>query len=224
MTRQDMLSDERESISDLGRAMLEQGLTKGTGGNISASRDGYLAISPTGMPYCEVGPDDVPVLDGDGEVVLGDREPSSEHRMHRLLHEGREDVGGVVHTHSPYATAFACLGEPIPATHYLVAFAGTEVPVAGYATYGTAELGELAAETLGDEFDACLLQNHGVIAVGESPSAAFEVALMVEYCARVHYLASGMGDPITLPDDELEHLFDRFVDYGQQEVTEAADD
>ena len=210
------LSSERESISELGVQMLEQGLTMGTGGNISASDgNGNLAISPTGMAYREITPAHVPVLDEDNEVVAGDREPSSEYRMHRMLHQGRADVGGVVHTHSPYASAFASAGEPIPPTHYLIEFIGKQVPVAGYATYGTRELGELAAETIGEEYNACLLQNHGSIAVGETVDAAYETALMVEYCARNHYIASSIGDPIELPDEELENLAERFVDYGQ---------
>jgi L-fuculose-phosphate aldolase len=196
--------------------MLDQGLTTGTGGNISVSDDeGRMAISPSGMAYPNIMPDDVPVLDADGEVVLGDRTPSSEYRMHRMLHEGRADVGGVVHTHSPYASAFASAGEAIPPTHYLVEFVGKQVPVAGYATYGTEELGELAAETIGEEYSACLLQNHGSIAVGETVEGAFETVLMVEFCARNHYLAANLGDPIALPDDELEHLVERFADYGQ---------
>ena len=212
------LESERESISELCKRMLDQGLTTGTGGNISAGNgEDVMAISPTGMAYPDITPADVPVLDGDGEVVAGDREPSSEHRMHRMLHQGRGDVGGVVHTHSPYASAFASAGEPIPASHYLIAFAGKQVPVAGYATYGTAELGELAAETIGEAYDACLLRNHGVITVGETVDAAYETALMVEYCARNHYIASSIGDPIVLNDDELEHLQERFADYGQSE-------
>lgn len=215
MTETGTLQAERESISELGVEMLEQGLTSGTGGNISASNaDGQMTISPTGMAYRDITPDDVPVLDESNNVIEGDREPSSEHRMHRMLHE-REDVGGVVHTHSPYASAFASAAEPIPPTHYLIAFIGKEVPVAGYATYGTEELGELAAETIGTEYNACLLQNHGVIAVGADPDTAFEVALMAEYCARNHYISSQVGEPEHLSDEELEHLFERFEDYGQ---------
>ena len=214
MTEQ--LQSERESISERCKQMLDQGLTTGTGGNISASDDdGNMAISPTGMPYPELTSADVPVLDEHADVIVGERQPSSEHRMHRMLHEERVDVGGVVHTHSPYASAFASAGEPIPASHYLVAFTGKQVPVAGYATYGTVELGELAAGTIGESYNACLLQNHGSIAVGETVDAAYETALMVEYCARNHYLAIGIGEPIVLPDDELEHLQERFIDYGQ---------
>jgi len=215
MAETETLQRERESISELGREMLDQGLTTGTGGNISASdADGNMAISPTGMSYRKISPEDVPVLDENNDVIEGDREPSSENRMHRMLHH-RADVGGVVHTHSPYASAFASAAEPIPPSHYLIAYIGKEVPVAGYATYGTEELGELAAETIGDSYNACLLQNHGVIAVGADPDAAFEVALMVEYCARNHFITAHVGEPQLIPDDELEHLFDRFEHYGQ---------
>lgn len=215
MVDSETLRRKRESISELGEEMLNQGLTSGTGGNISASdTDGNMAISPTGMSYREISPEDVPVLNESNEILEGDREPSSEYRMHRMLHQ-REDVGGVVHTHSPYASAFASAAEPIPPSHYLIAFIGKKVPVAGYATYGTEELGELAAGTIGNNYNACLLQNHGVIAVGANPDAAFEVALMVEYCARNHYITAHVGEPQLIPDDELEHLFDRFEHYGQ---------
>jgi L-fuculose-phosphate aldolase len=218
MVEQDSLQQEREAISELGIQMLEQGLTTGTGGNISASdENGNMAISPTGMAYPEITATDVPVLGPEDDIVFGDRDPSSEHRMHRMLHEDHEEVSGVVHTHSPYASAFASAGEPIPASHYLVAFAGRQVPIADYATYGTAELGNLAAETIGAEYNACLLQNHGVIAVGESPNAAFEIALMVEYCAKNHYIASHIGDPIILSDEEIDQVQEKFADYGQNQ-------
>lgn len=215
MTRQS-LQEEREAISELGVQMLEQDLTTGTGGNISASDDqGNMAISPTGMDYRDITATDIPILNPEDDVVSSDRDPSSEHRMHRMLHKGREDISGVVHTHSPYASAFASAGEPIPASHYLVAFAGKQVPVADYATYGTAELGNLAAETIDTEHNACLLQNHGVIAVGESPDAAFEIALMVEYCAKNHYIASHIGDPIILSEEEIDRVQSKFANYGQ---------
>ncbi|AUV80837.1 fuculose phosphate aldolase [Salinigranum rubrum] len=215
------LSDDgqRRTVAEYGRQMLEQGLTKGTGGNISASHDGRVAISPTGVPYDEIEADDVPVLDEKGNKLDGDTDPSSEFRMHTAIHRERDDVGGVVHTHSPYASTFASLGEPIPASHYLIAFAGDQVPVAGYATYGTADLADLALDALGDEYNACLLDNHGVLAVGPTVEAAFEVALMVEYCARIHYQAISLGDPAILPDDEVDRLRTLFEDYGQ-----AADD
>jgi L-fuculose-phosphate aldolase len=205
----------RAAVSEYGREMLDQGLTTGTGGNISAQDGDLVAISPSGMPYDGIDPEDVPLVELDGGHVAGDRQPSSEFRMHTGILAEREDAGAVVHTHSPYASTFASLGEPVPASHYLVAFAGREVPVAGYATYGTQELADLALDALGEDHDACLLQNHGVVALGADVGAAFEVALMVEYCARIHYQACNVGDPVVLPDEEVDRLVGVFEEYGQ---------
>lgn len=208
--------DERNAIAEHGRKMLNQGLTKGTGGNISALIEGeYMAISPSGMAYEEIEADDVPVLDFSHEQLLGEKQPSSEHSMHMQVYRQRDDVGGVVHNHSPYATTFATLNEPIPASHYLIAFAGQEVPVASYETYGTEALGNIAVETLGEEYNACLLQNHGVLAVGDDVASAFETALMVEYCAQIQYQAMAIGEPTIIPDGEVEHLQSKFEGYGQ---------
>ncbi|WP_148414728.1 class II aldolase/adducin family protein [Haloferax sp. KTX1] len=209
------LASHRSAVSEFGREMLHQGLTEGTGGNISAQADDLAAISPSGMPYDEIEPEDVPVVTLDGEWVAGDRKPSSEVRMHTGILRERDDAGAVVHNHSPYASTFASLGEPIPASHYLIAFAGDEIPVAGYETYGTQGLADLALEALGDDYNACLLENHGVVAVGDSVAEAYEVALMVEYCARIHYQALNIGEPSLLPGEEIDTLLDRFADYGQ---------
>ena len=208
--------EQRRSVSEHGREMVSQGLTVGTGGNISeAIGDETVAISPSGMGYDEIEPADVPIVTLDRETVVGERDPSSEIAMHTTVHREREDIGGIVHTHSPYATTFASIAEPIPASHYLIAFIGDEIPVAGYATYGTEALAELAIETLGEEYNACLLKNHGVLAVGENAEAAFGVALMTEYCARIHYQALAVGEPEILPDEEIGTLIERFADYGQ---------
>lgn len=216
MKNEGILETERRTVAEFGRKMLEQGLTEGTGGNISASTDDRVVISPTGVPYEVIEAEDVPVLDMEGNKVAGETDPSSEFRMHTAIHRARDDVGGVVHNHSPYASTFASLGEPVPASHYLIAFIGDQIPTSGYATYGTEELANLALDTLGNEYNACLLDNHGVLAVGENVSAAFEVALMVEYCARIHYQAVSIGDPKILPDEEIDNLLERFAHYGQQ--------
>ena len=209
------LQDERRKVSAHGRKMLHQGLTTGTGGNISLRSEDRVAISPSGMAYDEIGPDDVPLVNLHGEPMAGERTPSSERRMHTTIIREREDANAVVHTHSPYATTFASLDRPIPPSHYLIAFAGHQVPVAGYATYGTEDLAGLALDTLGDEYDACLLKQHGVIAVGATLEAAFERALMVEYCGRIHYQTTNIGEPVLLPDDEVERLRGVFEGYGQ---------
>jgi L-fuculose-phosphate aldolase len=217
MSQKLQFEDERAVVSELGREMLAQGLTKGTGGNVSqlCADDETIAINPSGVPYEEVDPEDVPLVTLDGEQVAGDLEASSETPMHTMLLRQRDDIGGVVHTHSPYASTFASLGQPIPASHYLIAFAGDRVPVAGWERPGSEALGELAAEAMGDDYDACLLQNHGTIAVGETTAEAFEVSMMIEYCARIHFQALAIGNPIILPDEEVDHLRSVFADYGQ---------
>jgi len=206
---------ERRKVSELGHELLEQELTTGTGGNVSVRRGDRVAVSPSGVPYDEITSDQVPIVDLDGERVSGALAPSNETPLHTLVYRSRDDVGGIVHTHSPYASTFASLGEPIPASHYLIAFAGHKVPVAGYEPPGTEALGELAADTLGSDHDACLLQNHGVIAVGEDGDDAFETALMVEFVARIHYQARSIGEPELLSEANLDHLIEMFRSYGQ---------
>lgn len=209
------LEAERTKVSELGKEMLEQGLTKGTGGNISARKGDQVAISPSGVPYKEITPEDVPIVDLEGNHVAGEKDPSSEIAMHTGILRERDDVGGVVHNHSPYATTFASIGEPIPASHYLIAYIGDKIPVAPYERFATPELAEIALETLGEEYSACLLENHGVVAVGKNVDAAFEVAMMVEYCARIHYQAMDIGEPNILSDEEVDGLIESFEGYGE---------
>lgn len=211
------LEYEREQVVKLGKRMATQDLTNGTMGNVSVRRGNKFAMSPSGVPYDEVTPDLVPVVSVAGQKLEGTMKPSSETPMHAIFYREREDVNCVVHTHSPYASTFASLDETIPASHYLLAFAGRDVPVAGYAPPGTEELGRLAVETMGNNRDAVLMKNHGVITVGETPEDAFEVAMMLEYCARIHYQASAIGNPTILSDDQVDDLRRMFhEDYGQQ--------
>lgn len=199
--------------------MVEQGLTKGTGGNLSErGEEDRVAISPTRIPYEDIDADDVPVVDLEGERISGETPPSSETPMHTRIYRARDDVGGIAHTHSLYASTFATLGEPIPPSHYLLAYIGEKVPVAGFDQPGTEELGELAVEALGDEYDACLLQHHGVIAVGDSAEDALENALMVEFCAQVHYQAKCIGEPLILGGDDLDALIEGFDEYRSLDV------
>lgn len=208
--------DTRSAISRYGRSLLEDDLTTGTGGNISARlNDNRIAISPSGVPYSEVEPSDVLVVRTDGTVIEGDGEPSSELPMHLAVYNQRPDVGGVVHTHSPYATTFASLGEEVPASHYLLAFAGSKVPVAEYETHATQELGEVAVDALGESFNATLLRNHGVLTADESLDDAYTVALMVEYCSRIHHQARAIGEPEVLPDEEVDRIQKKLDSYGE---------
>lgn len=206
---------QRERVSELGEALLEQDLANGTMGNLSARSGDRIAISPSGTPYEEVTPEKVPIVTIEGDHVAGDVPPSSETPMHRVIYQSRDDVGGIVHTHSPYASTFASLGQEITASHYLIGFAGQEVPVTDYAPPGSTELGRMAAETLGGDHDAVLLKNHGVVTVGDTLDDAFEVAQMVEYCARIHYQAINIGTPEILPEDVVDDLIDKFDSYGR---------
>lgn len=210
----DPIQKARTGVAQKGVEILEEGLTQRTSGNVSARVDGErVAISPSGIPYHEITAADVPVVDLEGTVIQGDLPPSSEQPMHIEVYRRRDDVGGIIHTHSPYATTFASLGKPIKPAHYLIAFTGKSVPVAPYATNGTVALGKAAADTMGDR-NAVLLRNHGVLAVGPTLEAAHNVAARVEYCARIYWQALLLGKPELVDDQELDGLIDDFQNYS----------
>lgn len=214
-TRKSRLDEDEAKalVARKGVDLLEEGLTQRTSGNVSVRVDGErVAISPTGVPYHDISPEDVPLVGLDGEQVGDGEPPSSETPMHTAVYRERDDVGGMVHTHSPFATTFAALGRPIEPSHYLIAFAGKRVETADYGRNGTAELAERAMEAMGDR-NAVLLRNHGVLAVGPTLEDAHNVASRVEYCARIHFQASLLGDPELVGDDELDDLIDYFQDY-----------
>jgi len=210
-----ILRREKEWIVEHGRKLITAGLTSGTGGNLSVlGGDGkQILITPTGVPYSEMTPDDVVVMDRDGRITEGGRKPSSEWGFHVALYRTRSDVRAVVHTHSVYATTLACLHWEIPAVHYLVGFAGRKVPLAPYATYGTEDLARHVTETIGSS-NAVLLANHGLVAVGPDLAHAFNTAEEIEFVARLYYLARCAGEPQLLPDDEMDRVIEKFKDYG----------
>ncbi len=204
----------RESIAEYGRAMLEQDLTRGTGGNLSLRVDtGEIAISPSGVPYDEITPEAVAVVDRDGEQIAGDQPPSSELPMHQEIYDERPDVDAIFHTHSPYASTFAILDRPIQASLYLVPRLGNEIPVVGYESPGSKALGELAADALTDGQYACLLKHHGAVAIGDSIGDAFDAAVVLEQCAQVTYQAEAIGDPVDLPAEEITALQEMYHSY-----------
>ena len=209
--------ESREAVSNLGRKMLDVGLTAGSGGNISKriSRD-RIAISPSRIPYSEISPRDVPVIDLEGNVIEGEAAPSSETPMHTALYREREHAGGIVHTHSTFATVFATIGEPILPSYYQLAFVGREVPVARFELPGTDDLAAEVLATLPEEGDACLLQNHGVLTLGKDANRALENAHMVEHAAKIHLFARLLGEPILLDDADVETLLHRFQSYRDQ--------
>lgn len=204
------------AVVDACRAMNASGLNQGTSGNISVRcRDGML-ITPSGVPYDQLGPRDLVGMDLDGHVTGGGK-PSSEWRFHRDILAAWPDVGAVVHAHPTYATAFAINRMPIPAVHYMVAVGGgNDIPVADYATFGTADLSRNVLAAL-DGRKACLMANHGLIATGPTVAKALWLAEEVEALARQYAVALQIGQPVQLADDEIDRVLAKFRDYGPRE-------
>ncbi|WP_319778588.1 L-fuculose-phosphate aldolase [Maridesulfovibrio sp.] len=211
-----LLEKERELVVEYGKKLLESGLTTGTGGNLSIfnREHGLVAISPSGLDYRLSTPEDIVVIDLDGNIKDSERKPSSEYGFHTVLYKKRADINAVVHTHSVYATTVACLNMELPAVHYLVAFAGKKVPLAPYATFGTPELAENVINTIGN-YNAVLLANHGLITVGRGISNAFDAAEELELVARIYIQTLSVGKPVIVPDEEMDKVIDKFSTYGQ---------
>jgi L-fuculose-phosphate aldolase len=202
------------------RELTRRGLTHGTSGNVSVRCDaGRFLISPSGMDYETLQPDDVPRMDLDGRW-FGRRRPSSEWRFHRDIFRSRPDVGAIVHTHSPRATALACTGRGIPAFHYMVAVAGgSDIRCAPYHTFGTQELSQAALAALQDR-KACLLANHGVIATGPDLRSALVLASEVENLATQYCAAVSLGEVRILDETEMRRVLEKFRSYGQQDAAD----
>jgi L-fuculose-phosphate aldolase len=212
-----MLEKERNLIVEYGKKLITQGLTKGTGGNISIfdREQQLMAISPSGMDYFKTTPEDVVVMNLKGEIVEGYRKPSVEHDLHSIFYEKRKDINAVVHTHSVFSVVLASLGWNIPAAFYLEALSGgPEVRCAKYATFGTRELAENTFEAMQDRY-AALMANHGLIAGGKNIASAFTVAEEIEFCAEVFYRAKCVGEPVIVPDEEIYAMLKPFRAYGQ---------
>lgn len=212
-----LMKEEREKIVEYGKRLISSGLTKGTGGNLSIfnRKKQFMAISPSGIDYFQTKPEDVIVLNLKGEIVDGDKNPSSELEMHRIFYEKRTDINAIIHTHTMYATTLACLGLDLPPVHYLVASAGLDVKCANYATFGTDELANNAFKAMKDR-KAVLLANHGLLVGSNNLSQAFNITEEIEYCAELYYRAKSIGKPIILDKKEMTLMIEKFKDYGQR--------
>lgn len=213
------ISDEdwaRQEVIDTALAMSHSHLSPGTSGNVSMRFGGKVLITPSGMAYGDLLPDDIVALSLQGDVLSGNRLPSSEWHFHCAIYQARADVRGIVHTHSTYATALACLDRPIPAFHYMVAVAGgDDIPCVPYATFGTDALAAHVVAGLVDRW-ACLLSHHGQIATGETLAKAYALAHEVETLAQHYHLACQLGEPVVLDAQEMERVLERFKTYGKQ--------
>lgn len=197
-------------------------LTEGTSGNASVRCDaGSFFISPTGMAYESLVPEDIPLMHVDGRW-FGRRQPSSEWRFHRDIYLARHDAGAIVHTHSRHATALACTGRGIPAFHYMIAVAGgIDIRCAPYHTFGTQELSDAAVAAI-DGRKACLLASHGVIALGADLRAALALAGEVENLAAQYCAALALGNVRVLDEPQMQRVLEKFRTYGQQDATDTA--
>ena len=195
--------------------MNDRRINSGKSGNVSARTETGFLITPTGLPYQSMRPEDIVAVTLGG-AATGPRLPSSEWRFHRDIYVGRADAGAIVHAHSPFATTLACLGRGIPAFHYMVAVAGgKDIRCAPYATFGTQELSDGALVALSGR-RACLLANHGMIAVDASLEAALALAIEVEGLAEQYWRALQIGAPNLLSDAEMDIVLDKFRSYGKQ--------
>jgi L-fuculose-phosphate aldolase len=211
-----LLKSEREQIVDYGKKLINSNLTRGTGGNLSIynKEKGLMAITPSGMNYFEIKPGDVVVMDLNGNVIEGNRTPSSEYEMHRIFYTNRQDINAIIHTHPVYSTTLSCLHWDLPPVHYLVALAGPNVRCAKYATFGTKELAENAFEAMKDR-KAVLLANHGLLVGAEDLPNAFNISIQIEYVAELYYRSKSIGEPVILPEDEMRLMLEKFKTYGQ---------
>jgi L-fuculose-phosphate aldolase len=210
----------RAAVIGACRELTRRGLTHGTSGNISVRRDPTsFFVSPTGMPYEALEPADIPLMRLEG-TWFGRRRPSSEWRFHRDILAARAEIGAVVHTHSPHATALASTGRSIPAFHYMVAVAGgIDIRCAPYRTFGSQELSDAALEALAGR-RACLLANHGVIALGMNLESALLLAGEVEDLAHKYCAALAVGDVRVLDAEQMRCVIEKFRSYGQQDASD----
>ncbi len=214
-----MLEQLKEQVWKLHLELPKNNLVVWTSGNVSARdpESGLVVIKPSGVLFDDLRPEDHVVVDLDGKVVEGDLKPSSDTASHLYIYRHRPDVNGVVHTHSPYATAFAAVNRPIPV--YLTAIAdefGGPIPCGGFALIGGEEIGQQVVEHIGTS-PAVLLRNHGVFTIGPSARAAVKAAVMVEDVARAVWIALQLGLPDEIPAEDVAKLHDRYMNlYGQQ--------
>ena len=209
-----------QQVIDTCLAMNTHGINQGSAGNVSLRcRDGFL-ITPSGMPYDRLTPDDIVFVDLDGKPS-GALRPSSEWRMHRDIYAQRPEAGAVLHAHSTFATALSCLRIDIPAFHYMIAVAGgADIRCADYALFGTQQLSDNMLVAL-EGRRACLLGTHGMICFHDDIERALWLGIEVETLARQYWHARQAGDPVILNDAQMQEVIASFADYGKQPEREA---
>ena len=205
----------RAALAGTARQTVSQGLNKGSSGNVSVRlREGFL-ITPSGLPNDTLQSDQMVAVDMEGQSS-GSLRPSSEWRIHRDIYRARPEAQAIVHAHSPHAVSLSCLRRGIPSFHYMVAAAGgKDIRCAAYDTFGTQALSDAVLAALQNR-RACLMANHGLVAVGASLDAALALAVEVEELCAQYWRAKLMGEPVLLSDAEMDEVLERFKHYGQR--------
>ncbi|MFJ2959027.1 class II aldolase/adducin family protein [Streptomyces sp. NPDC087270] len=204
-------------VVDAARRTVADGLVVGTSGNVSALvGDDLVLVTPTGVPYHRLGPDDVVGVDlATGRQVRGLLRPTSELPLHLAVYRGTS-ARAIVHTHAPHATAVSTLVAELPAIHYMAAELGGPVRVADYALYGTPELADAVLHALRGDRGACIMRNHGMISLGDTLDRAYDRGAQLEWMCRVWLAAASTGGtPATLSPAELSAAATKFTGYGQ---------
>jgi L-ribulose-5-phosphate 4-epimerase len=213
-----MLEKLKEELVQLHLELPKNNLAVWTGGNVSArdAETGLVVIKASGIRYEEMCPEHMVVMDMSGKVVEGNFKPSSDAYSHLYIYKHRPDVGGVVHTHSRYATAFAAVGKPIPCVLTAIADEfGGEIPCGGFALIGDEAIGKVVVDSIGKS-PAVLLKNHGVFTIGKNATAAVKAAVMTEDVAATVWMALQIGTPDVIPQEDVEKLHYRYTNlYGQ---------
>lgn len=211
----------KKNVAELHAELVRYQLVAWTAGNVSGRIPGadLFVIKPSGVSYDALTPESMVVCDLDGALVEGEYSPSSDTAAHAYVYRHRPDVGGVVHTHSTYATAWAARGEPIPCV--LTAMAdefGGEIPIGPFALIGDDSIGQGIVTTLdAHRSPAVLMQNHGVFTIGTDARAAVKAAVMCEDVARTVHIARQLGEPLPIKAEDIDRLYDRYQNvYGQR--------
>jgi L-ribulose-5-phosphate 4-epimerase len=210
----------RNEVFEMNMELFNEGLVVWTGGNVSGlvAEKGHVIIKPSGVPFKKLSPSNMIISDLDGNIIEGDLAPSVDLPVHLFMYKHRPDIRGIAHTHSPYATSFALLGEPIPAalsplTHLL----GGGVPCSRYAQAAYEDTGKAIIETAGDKGLAVLVKRHGVFTMGGSATDSVKIAVQVEEAARTIHYAMQRGKVEAMPDDEIQRCYDFYhKNYGQR--------
>jgi L-ribulose-5-phosphate 4-epimerase len=213
-----LLEQLREIVWKCNLELPRNDLVRMTSGNVSGrdAETGLVVIKPSGYSFEEMTPEHMVVVDLDCHVVEGNLKPSTDTDTHLYVYRHRPDVFGIVHTHSPYASSFAALGQSIPACLTSSAMLGGEIPIGGYAPIGGADIGQEIINKIG-RAKAIIMQNHGVFTIGSSPQQATKMAVEVEEIAKITHLALLRGQPILLTPNQIDYMVDLYQNvYGQR--------